>query len=96
MTRMILATTLAVLATAAPQANALTMQEARQASRLAALDSFEAFTEKRPTIEVTCHRRSKYRARCKVRYEGDRLKATINASVEEIVSGFLVRFGAMR
>lgn len=95
MRRALILAGLIVLTSTTPAA-AMTMAEARTAARLAVEQSFAGFTERAPTISATCKRRSRYRARCSVRYSGDRLKATVDANVEQIVDGYVVKLGRLR
>lgn len=67
--------------------------EARRAAARAVVQSFAGFTEREPSTSTTCRVQPPVRARCVVRYRGDRLRATVNARVTEVADGYRVTLG---
>lgn len=76
----------------AKAAETLGVKEARIAASLAAKQSFSGFTERQPKITAACTVKAD-RAKCRVVYKGDRLRARMNARVRELADGYTVTFG---
>lgn len=85
-----------VAAGASAPAAAMGPVTAKRQAIIAARQSFGAFTDKQPRITAACHLTSHRRARCRISYRGDRLRARMRATVLEHGGGYDVRFSRLQ
>jgi hypothetical protein len=96
--RALISASLAVLAAAAPAgaADRLSLELARDATRVAAVQIAAPFTETSPKVRVLCKRLAPQRARCRASVAGDRITATFTARVRLAGENVTVYAGQLR